>query len=93
MRIIPFNSFPKSEIEDFISSCKQYRMDPKWFQVKAEEGPIQGKMGPIQRTVVVMHALSGKGRRYEASNASHWNVDFENDLANFYYTKSDASAN
>lgn len=87
MRTVPFNSLPESEKEDFISACKQYRMNPAWFQVKAEEEPIQGTAGPIQRKVVVMHGPSGKGRRYKAGNASHWNVGFEDDLANFYYTK------
>lgn len=81
MRTVPFNCFPKSEIEDFISACKQYRMDPDWFQIKAEEQPIQGTMGPIQRTVIVAHGPSGKGRRYKAGNASHWNADFADDLA------------
>ncbi len=87
MGTIPLNLFPNDELEDITAACARYRMSLDEFLIKAEQEPLGVGVASIRRQVVVLHSASGKGRRYEAGHGSHWTADFENDLADLYYTK------
>lgn len=89
MRTLAFTLLPPDEQDNFLSSCRRWRRNPKEFLVKAEEyDPSPGAPSPLRRDVIVAHVPSGKARRYAAGHGSSWNASFEDDLQAVFFTVS-----
>ncbi len=87
MGTVAFNLFPEDEIADFEASCRKYRVSPLEFLIKAEQEPLAVGVALIKRKVLLIHVPTSTNRGYEAGHGSHWNVDFENDLASGMFLK------
>lgn len=76
-----YQSIDNSELEDFETECRSYGFDPKEFTLTEHDithTPESSVIFTINGKVTITR--NGKSRTYNTGNATHWVVDFSDDL-------------
>lgn len=76
-----FQTIHRSELDDFETSCQQYKLDPNSFQLQEHDitqTPAGNGLHHPHGKITI--SRNGKSKTYITGNGSKWPAEFDDDL-------------